>query len=30
MPEFVLFRKQSIVEVIGFSRRKTALQFSIN
>lgn len=30
IPEFALFRKHSIVEVAGFSRRKTALEFSVN
>jgi hypothetical protein len=30
MPEFALFQKHTIVEVLGFSRKKIALQFSIN
>jgi hypothetical protein len=30
IPEFGLFCTHSIVEVIGFSRRRTALQFSVN
>jgi len=30
IPEFALFQKHSIVEVTGFSRRKTALRFFIN
>jgi len=30
MPEFALFRKIDIVSVLGFSRKRIALQFHIN